>query len=107
MLQDFVITKYIQTLKKRYERDNMIDPVFMDDIDTSKEWLMGDEDSEGQAQHDLVFDDDDFSWLDVEIAIGAAEPIINTRSQAAFQKAAAPPPNFHLHLDLGQKQKEW
>ncbi|MCI92483.1 hypothetical protein A2U01_0113779, partial [Trifolium medium] len=47
-------------------------------------------------QPDLVFDGDDLSWLDVDIASGIAEPTINTRrSQATLQKKAVahrPPP---------------
>ncbi|XP_058755022.1 uncharacterized protein LOC131628172 [Vicia villosa] len=88
MLQDLVFIKYNQTLKERFDSDDMIDPVVMeDDIDTTNLWLLGGED-EVQPDDDMVFDGDDLSWLDVEIASGAVEPIINTRSQAALQKKA-------------------
>jgi hypothetical protein len=78
-----------------------------DDIDTSNEWLLGDE---VETQPNLMFDGDDLSWLDVDIASGAAQPTINTRSQA--KKATTPAPiglhHIHLlHLGLSLKQKLW
>ncbi|MCI31339.1 F-box protein, partial [Trifolium medium] len=66
MFQDLVFIKYNQNLKECFSNDDVIDFVVMDDdIDTSNEWLLGDE---GEAQPDLVFDGDDLSWLDVDIA---------------------------------------
>ena len=60
---------------------------------------MGDEVRVRDGQSDDVYDDDDLGWLDVEEASSAVEPLFNTRSQAALQKAAAatalaaPPPS--------------
>ncbi|KAK2429465.1 hypothetical protein QL285_027902 [Trifolium repens] len=93
-LQDLVFIKYNQTLKERYDSNDVIDPVVMDDDIDGNEWLLGDE-VEAQAQPDLVFDDDDLSWLDVDLASGAAEPTINTRSQAKTATTPAPRPPLH------------
>ncbi|XP_058775668.1 uncharacterized protein LOC131649941 [Vicia villosa] len=95
MLQDLVFIKYNQNLKERFDSDDLIDPVVLeDDFDTHNLWLLGGEDeAQPEPDNDMVFDGEDFSWLDVEIASGAAEPAINTRSQATLQKnVAAPPP---------------
>ncbi|MCI96209.1 hypothetical protein A2U01_0117509, partial [Trifolium medium] len=48
---------------------------------------------------DLVFDGDDLSWLDVDIASGDVEPTINTRRQVALQqkKATTPAPRLPQH----------
>jgi hypothetical protein len=102
MLQKLVFVKYNQTLKENSEIDEYIDPALMDDleINAGSEWLLGDEVHVRDGQSEVVYDDDDdLGWLDVEEATGAAEPLFNTRSQAALQKAttvattpAAPPP---------------
>lgn len=93
MLQDLVFIKYNQKLKERFDSDDLIDPVVMDDdFDTNNLWLLGGEDEAQPDNDDMVFDGDDLSWLDVEIASGAAEPTINTRSQATLQKKAPLPP---------------
>lgn len=86
MLQNLVFLKYNQTLKERQNCNDKIDPVILDDINASSEWLLGDEAHVGQA--DTIYDDDDLDWLDVELASGAAEPVFNTRRQAALLKAA-------------------
>lgn len=90
MLQKLVFVKYNQTLKENRESDEYIDPVLMDDpeINAGSLWLLGDEVRVRDGQSDVVYDDD-LDWLDVEVASGAAEPLFNTRSQAALQKAAA------------------
>ncbi|XP_024632201.1 uncharacterized protein [Medicago truncatula] len=102
MLQKLVFVKYNQTLKEHRESDEYIDPVIMDDpeINVGREWLLGDEVRVREGQSEVVYDDDDLGLLDVEEASGAAEPIFNTRSQAALLKAvatatthAAPPPS--------------
>lgn len=84
MLQKLVFVKYNQTLKENRESDEYIDPVLMDDpeINAGSLWLLGDEVRVRDGQSDVVFDDDDLNWLDVEEASGAAEPLFNTRSQA-------------------------
>lgn len=87
MLQNLVFIKYNQTLKERQNCNDKIDPVVLDDISASSEWLLGDEACVGQ-QADTVYDDDDLDWLDVELATGAAEPVFNTRRQAALLKSA-------------------
>ena len=66
----------------------MIDPIALNDIDDSNEWLLGELEGE-EAGNDLVFDDDDLNWLDVAEATGAGEPLQNTRSQTHINKAAA------------------
>jgi hypothetical protein len=91
-LQDLVFVKYNQTLKERYDSKDVIDPVVLDDDIDGNEWLLGDE---VEAPSDLVFDGDDLSWLDVDIASGAAEPTINTRSQANSATTPAPKPPLH------------
>ena len=77
-------------VKERYDNDDVIDLVIVDDINGSSEWLLGDECLGGEG--DVVYDDD-LGWLRVEIASDVVEPVINTRSQAASQKAAAAAPS--------------
>lgn len=57
-----------------------IDPISLDDIDESNEWLMGRlDDDEG---NDFVFDEDErLTWQDVATASGAGEARYNYRSQ--------------------------
>jgi len=84
-------------LKEHHESDEHIDSVIMDDpeINVGSEWLLGDEVRVHKGQSDVVYDDDDddLGLLDVEESSGVVEPIFNTRSQAALQKAGtvAPP----------------
>ncbi|RZB75263.1 hypothetical protein D0Y65_033937 [Glycine soja] len=87
-LQDLVYVKYNQALLDRFECHDVIDPIALNDIDDSNEWLLGELEGE-EASNDLVFDDDDLNWLDVAEATGAGEPLQNTRSQTHINKAAA------------------
>ena len=48
----------------------MIDPIALNDIDDSNEWLLGELEGE-EAGNDLVFDDDDLNWLDVAESSGS------------------------------------
>ncbi|RZB86398.1 hypothetical protein D0Y65_026454, partial [Glycine soja] len=64
-LQDLVYVKYNQALLDRFECHDVIDPITLNDIDYSNEWLLGELEGE-EADNDLVFDDDDdLNWLDV------------------------------------------
>ncbi|KAG5082577.1 hypothetical protein JHK84_052615 [Glycine max] len=69
-LQDLVYVKYNQALLDRFVCQDVIDPIALNDIDDSNEWLL--EESEGEeAGTDLVFDeDDDLNWLDVLRQLG-------------------------------------
>ncbi|KAH1198220.1 hypothetical protein GmHk_18G051832 [Glycine max] len=90
-LQDLVYVKYNQALLDRFECHDDIDPIALNDIDNSNEWLLGELEGE-EAGNDLVFDDDDdLNWLDVAEATGTGEPLQNTRSQTQINKAAAAP----------------
>ncbi|KAH6837753.1 hAT dimerization domain-containing protein / transposase-like protein [Perilla frutescens var. hirtella] len=61
-LNDLVYVKYNRTLQCRYERKDTIDPILLDEIDESNEWLIGkiNEDNSNEVE-DLVFDDDDLT----------------------------------------------
>ena len=56
--QDLVYVKYNQALLDRFECHDVIDPIALNDIDDSNEWLLGELEGE-EAGNDLVFDDDD------------------------------------------------
>ncbi|KAK2408715.1 hypothetical protein QL285_044205 [Trifolium repens] len=74
-LQDMVFIKYNQSLKERFNSNDVIDHV-------GHGWLLGDEVG---AQPNLVFHCDLY-WVDVNIASGIVElePRINTRSQTTL-----------------------
>ena len=82
-LNDLVYVKYNQALKARYDRHDVIDPISLDDIDESNEWLIGKMgvDPFVEANDELVFEDDDLTWGDVSSAVGVKEPLRNIRSQ--------------------------
>ncbi|XP_073024697.1 uncharacterized protein [Primulina eburnea] len=79
-LNDLVFIKYNRALKRRYDLRDKIDPISLDDIDDSNEWLMGGLDNE---ENNLVFGDDDLTWGDVGRAAGVGEPIYGFRSRAS------------------------
>ena len=107
-LQDLVYVKYNQDLLDRFECHDVIHPIALNDIDDNNEWLLGELEGE-EAVNDLVFDDDDdLNQLDVAEAIGAGEPLKNTRSQTQVNKAAA---DLHLQMNKeksgGSGRREW
>ncbi|XP_028215234.1 uncharacterized protein LOC114397379 [Glycine soja] len=59
-LQDLVYVKYNQALLDRFKCHDVIDPIALNDIDDSNEWLLGELEGE-EAGNDLVFDDDDLN----------------------------------------------
>ncbi|RDY07387.1 hypothetical protein CR513_08514, partial [Mucuna pruriens] len=66
---------------------DLVDPIALNDIDDSNEWIVGELDGEGEdAEDELVFDDDVLTWRDVVSATGAAEPLKYTRRQTQMQR---------------------
>ena len=74
-LNDLVFVKYNRALRRRYNNRDTIDPISLQDIDDSNEWLIGRLDGEFDAESDLVFDndDDDLTWDTVARASGILE----------------------------------
>ena len=76
--------KYNRTLKRRYDARDLIDPIRLDNIDDSNEWLVGcpeDQDDE------LVYEDDDLTWGSVATTMGADENIYNLRRLSSRSRA--------------------
>ena len=50
-------------MKARYDKRDVIDPISLDEIDKSNEWLLGEMGAEPSmnVEDELVFDDDDDS----------------------------------------------
>ncbi|GKV15461.1 hypothetical protein SLEP1_g26250 [Rubroshorea leprosula] len=90
-MQDLVFVKYNQALKARYNSKDEIDPISLDCIDDSNEWLIGkmggDQDD---AENEFVFGDDDLTWGEVARAFGAEEPRKYTRRICCRQSALKP-----------------
>ena len=94
-LNNMVFVKYNRALKRRYDLKDTIDPILLEEIDDSNEWMVGrmegEEDDhdewlvgrmEGEEDDhvDLVYGDDDFTWEMVSRASGAEEPSYPTRA---------------------------
>ncbi|XP_057769513.1 uncharacterized protein LOC130989561 [Salvia miltiorrhiza] len=86
-LNHLVYVKYNRTLERRYKRKDTIDPILLEEIDDSNEWLLGhmDEDSSNE-DNDLVFGDDNLTWSAVSKASGANDPIYSTRHASRVDK---------------------
>lgn len=80
-----VYIKYNQALKLRFDSRDVIDPILLNDIDESNEWLLMGRDGE-TAEEDLVFGDDNLTWGDVANVAGVDEPLAYTRQRGARKK---------------------
>ena len=80
-----VFVKYNRTLKRRSLRSVCVtrDPILLDEIDDSNEWLIGRMDGDSSDNDDLVWGDDDLSWNVVNQAMGVEEPNYSTRGAGA------------------------
>lgn len=80
-LNDMVFVKYNRALQRRMKRNDAKDPILLNEIDDSNEWLMGkmDENSSNDEDDDFVHDDEDLTWSVVSEAVGAEEPSYTTR----------------------------
>ncbi|WOH08409.1 hypothetical protein DCAR_0727849 [Daucus carota subsp. sativus] len=86
-LNDLVFVKYNRALKRRYELRNIIDPISLNEIDKSNEWLVGSFDKDGENnENEYVFSKEDgLTYKDVEIASGAGEARYSTRSDLTLR----------------------
>jgi len=75
-----VFVKYNRALKRHYDRKDTLDPIILEDIDESNEWLIGRMDENSEDDDELVFGDDDLTWNVVSRASGANDPSYFTRS---------------------------
>nr|KYP42186.1 hypothetical protein KK1_036401 [Cajanus cajan] len=87
-LQDLVFIKYNQALQERFECQDPIDPIALNEVDDNNEWMLGEENDEDEFEDDLVFDDDVLTWRDVAQASGAGEPLKYTRRQTQVNKTS-------------------
>ncbi|KAL1220001.1 hypothetical protein V5N11_028809 [Cardamine amara subsp. amara] len=83
-----VFVKYNRALQRRYKRKDTIDPIILDEIDESNEWLTGrmDGNLSDNENEDLVFADDDLTWNVVGEAAGANDPYYATRFSATSRR---------------------
>ena len=61
----------------------MIDPITLNDIDESNEWLLGKFGKGNNADNDLVHKNNDLIWGVTTEVMGAEDPIVHTRSTSA------------------------
>ncbi|XP_057770665.1 pheromone-processing carboxypeptidase KEX1-like [Salvia miltiorrhiza] len=86
-LNHLVYVKYNRTLERRYKRKDTIDPILLEEIDDSNEWLLGHMDGDSSNEDsDLVFEDDNLTWSAVSKASGANDPIYSTRHASRVDK---------------------
>ena len=88
-------------MKAQYDKRDVIDPISLDDIDESNEWLLGEMGAKPSmnVEDELVFDDDDdgLTWGVVARAAGVGEPRKNIRFETksrACTKASTSQPNI-------------
>ncbi|XP_075674825.1 uncharacterized protein LOC142644020 [Castanea sativa] len=109
-----VFEQYNQKTKARYDKHDVIDPISLNDIDESNEWLLGEmcAESSMNVEDELVFDDDDdgLTWGVVARVVGVGEPRKNTRFQTksrASSKASTSQPNIEKeYVDYNETEEE-
>nr|XP_009590669.1 uncharacterized protein LOC104087814 [Nicotiana tomentosiformis] len=76
-----VFEHYNRALKARYDLRSVIDPISLDNIDHSNEWLVGKMGVNVEAEDELVFGDDSLTWGDVARASGSENALTYTMRQ--------------------------
>ncbi|KAL2238042.1 UNVERIFIED_CONTAM: hypothetical protein Sindi_0995900 [Sesamum indicum] len=84
-LNDLVFIKYNRTLKRRYDARDAIDPIILDEIDESNEWLLWRLTLDSDEENATVFEDNDLTWGDVARAAGVDEDAYSLRSQSTIE----------------------
>ena len=79
-LSDLVYIKYNRALRRRYDMCDTLDPILLDQIDESNEWLVGKLDENDNDEEGFVFDDESLQWGIVAEASGVGESRYNSRS---------------------------
>lgn len=80
-----VFVKYNRALQRRMKKSDATDPIILEEIDESNEWLMGkmEGNSDTDEADDHVFVNEDLTWSAVSEATGAEEPAYATRGTKA------------------------
>ncbi|GJU90964.1 hydroxyproline-rich glycoprotein family protein [Tanacetum coccineum] len=79
-LNDMVFVKFNRALERRSRREGNADPILLNEIDDSNEWMMGRMEDDCNDGDDLVYIGEDLTWGDVERASGANDPSYSTRA---------------------------
>ena len=98
-----IFVKYNQALKAHYNRRDVVDPISLDDIDESNEWLVGKMSgatNEENAEDEMVFvdDSDGLTWGAVAKASSVGAPTRNTRNHTKSMKSKGSTSTSQLHL---------
>ncbi|XP_021991053.1 uncharacterized protein LOC110887792 [Helianthus annuus] len=78
-LNDMVYVKFNRAMERRHKKEGTADPILLEDIDGSNEWLMGTMEDE-EHDDDLVFEGEDLTWSEAGRASGVHERVHMTRS---------------------------
>ena len=79
-LHDLVYIKYTQALKAHHDLRNKIDPILLQNIDDSNEWLVREMSANLQDTEDeVVFEDNGLTWGDIARASSVGELQTYTR----------------------------
>lgn len=73
-----VYVKFNRSLNHRTNRKDNVDPILLNEIDESNEWLLGR--LEEDKDDNLVFEGEDLTWDAVEKASGVNEPFYATKA---------------------------
>ena len=81
-LNNLVYIKYNRALRRRYDARATIDPISLENIDDSNEWMLGKVDGASDEEDALIHDGHDLTWSDVARASGIEEEAYNFRAKA-------------------------
>ncbi|KAK4415223.1 hypothetical protein Salat_2629600 [Sesamum alatum] len=89
-LQDKIIDELPRALRRRYDARDTIDPILLDEIDESNEWLLGRLTLDDSDEENVnVFEDDDLTWGDVVQAARVDEDAYDFRSLPSQESKAS------------------
>ncbi|XP_020549762.1 uncharacterized protein LOC105162262 [Sesamum indicum] len=84
-LNDLVFIKYNRALRRRYDARDTIDPIRLDEINESNEWLLGRSTLDSGEENAIVFEDDELTWGDIVRAVGVDEDAYSLQSQSTIE----------------------
>ncbi|CAM8978732.1 unnamed protein product [Rhodiola kirilowii] len=103
-LNDLVFVKYNMALIRRHNLKDRVDPILLNEIDESNEWLIGR--MEEEKDDDLVFDNYPLTWAMVDKASGASEPYYFSRSKAKQAKDKGKGPMIEVEEEEEEQEFE-